>query len=101
MAVGMKKYKNHIVSLFLFLIVGLKVVSLHAFTHFENDRFKKCEACEYVIAWDETSLITNDLIGSQKQCINLSKEETFYAYAYQFEQSQRDKALFCRPPPSF
>ncbi|MFQ3368972.1 MAG: hypothetical protein ACI8PF_000253 [Flavobacteriaceae bacterium] len=97
----MKKYKNNISFFLLFLFLGLKVVSLHSFTHLESDAFNNdCEICEFVIVSNETDLTTNDLISSPTQIMNLFKEQNFYAHAYKFEQSLIDNSLFCRPPPT-
>ena len=95
------KYKNNIAFFLLFLFMGLKVVSLHSFTHDESDTLDNdCEICEHVIVTNETDFITNNSISSTTQITNLFKEQNFYAHDYKFEQSQIDNSLFCRPPPT-
>jgi restriction endonuclease S subunit len=80
--------------------MGLKVVSLHSFTHDEIDTLgKDCEICEHVIVSNETDITSNNSVSSTIQIKNLFKEQNFYAHAYKFEQSQIDNSLFCRPPP--
>ena len=81
--------------------MGLKVVSLHSFTHDEIDTLDKdCEICEHVIVANETDFTTNNSISSSTQITNLFKEQNFYAHDYKFKQSQIDNSLFCRPPPT-
>ncbi|MDG1218888.1 MAG: hypothetical protein P8N08_01815 [Flavobacteriaceae bacterium] len=81
--------------------MGLKVVSLHSFTHDESDTLDNdCEICEHVIVTNETDFTTNNSISSSTQITNLFKEQNFYAHDYKFKQSQIDNSLFCRPPPT-
>lgn len=81
--------------------MGIKVVSLHSFTHDESDTFdKECEICEHIIVANETDFTTNNSISSPTQIMNLFKEQNFYAHDYEFEQNQIDNSLFCRPPPT-
>ena len=81
--------------------MGLKVVSLHSFTHDEIDTLDNdCEICEHVIVANETDFTTNNSISSPTQFTNLFKEQNFYAHDYKFRQSQIDNSLFCRPPPT-
>lgn len=81
--------------------MGLKVVSLHSFTHDESDTLDNdCEICEHVIVANETDFTTNNSISSPTQITNLFKEQNFYAHDYKFAQSQIDNSLFCRPPPT-
>ncbi|MDC1180159.1 hypothetical protein N8298_02190 [Flavobacteriaceae bacterium] len=81
--------------------MGLKVVSLHSFTHDESDTLDNdCEICEHVIVANETDFTTNNSISSPTQFTNLFKEQNFYAHDYKFRQSQIDNSLFCRPPPT-
>ena len=48
--------------------MGLKVVSLHSFTHDESDTLDNdCEICEHVIVTNETDFITNNSISSPTQ----------------------------------
>ena len=94
-------YKNNIAFFLLFLFMGLKVVSLHSFTHDESDTLDNdCEICEHVIVANETDFTTNNSISSPTQFTNLFKEQNFYAHDYKFRQSQIDNSLFCRPPPT-
>ena len=81
--------------------MGLKVVSLHSFTHDESDTLDNdCEICEHVIVANETDFTTNNSISSPTQFTNLFKEQNFYAHDYKFRQIQIDNSLFCRPPPT-
>lgn len=98
----MRRTKQYIAFFVLTFFILIKTVSLHAFTHFEEDEHNEdCNTCEFVITLNTTPFIENEqILFKESVQHNYSKKEC-YEYAYFFTKNYTNNTFFCRPPPAF
>ena len=78
--------------------MSIKVFSFHVFTHSEENHFKDCEICEYVISSNEVSFSTNEFLKVEFLDYEFGIK-IFCNYRFLLEHKEINNFLSCRPPP--
>ncbi len=93
----MKVSKNNIALFYLIFFLGLKVISLHTFTHDESTI--NCETCEFVLNTNEVPFLKEDTIRFEIPIEYVIEKDPFCSYSFSPNQELINYTLFSRPPP--
>ncbi|CAL2101247.1 conserved protein of unknown function [Tenacibaculum sp. 190130A14a] len=95
----MKGFKKHIALFYLILFIGVKFVDLHTYAHNDYESYEDCDLCEYVENGHNTYFLVDEVCDFEQLKQHAFNQQLPNGYAYTFEKSYVNNALFSRPPP--
>ena len=99
----LKIYKNTISLFLLSAFLFLRIVNVHAFSHFSDDDHQiDCELCEIIIVSHKLTPFTDTISVEvvQKSTIDFQERKTDFCYETSQYSITLPESVYNKPPPS-
>ncbi|PKV48043.1 hypothetical protein ATE84_0026 [Aquimarina sp. MAR_2010_214] len=96
-------WKNIISFFFVSTFLFLRIVDVHAFSHFSDDDQVHCELCEIITASNKLTPFTGSAFVEveQKSIIDFPEYKTNFCYETSQYSITLPKSIYNKPPPTF